>query len=71
MDINLVHLLQTCLDDCEHLLKEAERDKDWCNQSMSGDLLKAYTQASDVAVSRIKKIKDRLYNLQIEAKLEE
>ena len=71
MDINVVHTLQSCIDDCERLLREAERDKERYSQCMSGELLKAYRQASDEAIKQLKKVKKRLYNLQLDAKLEE
>lgn len=71
MDINVVHTLQSCIDDCERLLREAERDKERYSQCMSGELLKAYRQASDEAIKKLKKVKKQLYNLQLEAKLEE
>ncbi len=71
MDINVVHTLQSCIDDCERLLREAEHDKERYSQCMSGELMRAYMQASDVAISKIKKIKNQLYDLQLEQKLEE
>lgn len=71
MNINIIHSLQSCIDDCDRLLREAERDKERYSQCMSGELMKSYMQASDVAIDKIKKIKNQLYNLQLEEKLEE
>lgn len=70
MDINLVHTLQSCLDDCDRLLREAEFDKERYHQCMSGELLKSYIQATDVSIGKIKKIRKQLYNLQFQQKLE-
>ncbi len=71
MDTNTVHILQSCIDDCERLIREAENDKERCNNCMGGELLKVYMQASDAAISKIKNIKNQLYNLQLEEKLKE
>lgn len=71
MDTKLVHTLQTCIDDCTRLINNAERDKDNYNQCMSGELSEVYMNASDAAISKIKNIKTKLYDLQLEAKLNE
>ncbi len=71
MDINLVHDLQGCIDDCERLVNEAERDKERCTECMSGELMNVYLQASNAVIGKLKSIKNQLYNLQLEAKLKE
>ena len=70
MDTNLLHALNSCIDDCEHLLNKAEHDKERYNQCMGGELLNTYMQASDTAIKKIKKIKPQLYDLQLEQQLE-
>lgn len=71
MNTNLVRILQSCIDDCERLLNEAERDKERYRHFSSGELLKIYREGSDLAIDRIKNVKNQLYDLQLEAKLEE
>lgn len=71
MNTNLVRILQSCIDDCERLLNEAERDKERYRRFASGELLKIYREGSDLAIDRIKNVKNQLYNLQLEAKQEE
>lgn len=70
MDINLVHTLQSCIDDCNRLINEAELDKERYNQCLSGEILKTYINASNTAIRKIKKIRQQLYALQEEQKLE-
>lgn len=71
MNTKLVRILQSCIDDCERLLNEAERDKERYRRFASGELLKIYREGSDLAIDRIKNVKNQLYNLQLEAKQEE
>ena len=71
MDPNVIRSLRSCIDTCERLMSEAQRDKDRYRQCLSGELLKEYEKASDTAYNEIKKIKSSLYNLLLEEQMSE
>ncbi len=71
MDINVIRSLRSCIDTCERLMTETQRDKDRYRECLRGELLKEYEKASDIAYGEFKKIKSTLYNLLLEEQMSE
>ena len=49
---------------CNKLLNQLEREKDTIRGCFQGEPLKAYLEATDEAIRRVKKIKNQLQSLQ-------
>ena len=49
---------------CSKLIDHLEREKDTIHSCFRGEPLRAYLEATDLAIQRVKMIRDTLYSLQ-------
>ena len=64
MDPAQEQAFQTCMQQCGRLLSLLENEKDSIRSCFHGEPLAAYLDATEEAISQVKKIRSTLQNLQ-------
>ena len=70
MNAELVNTLQSCLDTCDRLIQMTEQDRERIQACVSSDLMKAYMEGCDKSEKGLKKLREQILNLQVEAQLD-
>lgn len=70
MSLEVSQELQKCINTCEKLKGNMEREKNSINNCLSGELMKQYIEAADETKKAISRIENQLSVLQASSQME-